>query len=111
MSAPIRLCFSFIFLIILLSYKHVDCHDHSHDEPSEAPSLKYSKEANEAAGARGPEVVAKSHRTGGEPGSHLPDDNTHAHHTHSHDGDAHSHGHGSPTKPSGMVQLITVELT
>jgi len=65
---------------------HVASHGHSHDEPSEPASFKYSKEANTAIPAEGPKKTDHGHSHGA----------GHQHHGHSHDAkDHHGHSHGA----------------
>ena len=94
---------SFIIVIAVLglcSIQHASSHGHSHDEPSEPPAHKYSKEANEGAGARGPEVTEK-------PGTGSSNSKQQHHHQHDH-GHTHSHGEagGHSKTPGNFVPLF-----
>ena len=91
MAASISFRFSLIvFAIFVFSITYVKSHGHSHDEPSEPAAHKYSREANEAASARGPEVIEKPPKipappVGGGGGGGASQQQHHHGHSHDHD--------------------------
>lgn len=112
MKVQIFLTLSILAAILLFSAPCIECHGHSHDEPSEPAANKYGRAVNEEAAARGPQKTAETHSHSHSHGSPAQEDQHHGHahdsHGHSHDEhkhEGHGHSHGAPERSFKKGQL------
>jgi len=106
------LCYVFVVLYVfnrpVLSHGHTHDHGHAHDHGhshDEAPSFKYSRQANPEdvhvdAGAKAESNHGHAHESHGhahESHGHAHESHGHAHESHGHAHESHGHSHDEPT--------------